>query len=818
MIQYRLDDLGWYQFEWLCQALLKATYGASLEAWGGHSDLGRDAYCSQPLQLEGQDEPTPGPFVFQVKFVEGANAAGAKPGPSLQSAVLAESKQIKTRMSHTTVSRPRHYVLLTNSPLTPKLRKHITDTLASVLPGTQIALNGSTDICSMLANAPNIRTTFPQLLGLTDLTELVSAAVEKPIIERSTLSIERAQELALVFAPTRAFNEALEKLARDSFVVLTGPPEMGKTCIARIIGLCKYSEGWEAYECRNPADFLQVYKRDVRQVFVADDAFGSTEYRPDIAQAWGDELDGILRRIDKKHWFLWTSRPAPLNLALARIRLQGRAERFPAPGAVLVDAGALKIKEKALILYRHAKAAGLEKVARNLVKTHIRLILENPHFTPERIRRFVADYLPRIVARVSNNNIASAEISAAVAQEIETPTGAMRQSFQLLPKEHQLFLISMLDVESATPNVRAVHEAFIRHTSGASIRDVDRVAEDLDGHFVRKVESTGVRSALRRSQLKQQIYDWVHPSWRDLIIEYLGSNADARSAFLARCTSPGVLLALSTGGGGEGKRAFPLAQDQQDWGRICEAIQRTLNSADQHSTAGILIALADGFAPETLKGAQRPPATDDVLEITQTALDTCHAKWSVARVVLDTDVLRSYYRLSAAHAPLVGSPELSETWKVCWSAAAEEFGKNQVDLDIETEAVERWAGLVKLLSRNEPRFLRFHGFPNHFIPLVKRFLRRVENYIDDDADLGTEDDYQNEIAHLYHLGELVDLLGEAVPDIEPAAADVEKSLSLRQSILENERYETFPDADQDYEPEERHPVGHFDVDEFFADL
>ena len=35
MIQYRLDDLGWFQFEWLCQALLKAMYGAPLEAWGG---------------------------------------------------------------------------------------------------------------------------------------------------------------------------------------------------------------------------------------------------------------------------------------------------------------------------------------------------------------------------------------------------------------------------------------------------------------------------------------------------------------------------------------------------------------------------------------------------------------------------------------------------------------------------------------------------------------------------------------------------------------------------------------------------------------
>ena len=717
-----------------------------------------------------------------------------------------------------TVGSPGHYVLLTNAPLTPRLRKQITDTLASVLPTTQITLNRSTDICAMLSNAPNIRIAFPQLLGLADLTELLGAVVEKPIIERSALSIARAQELALVFAPTHAFNEALEKLARNSFVVLTGPPEMGKTCIARIIGLCKCSEGWEAYECRKPADYFQVHNRDASQVFLADDAFGSTEYRPEFAQAWGDDLDGILRQLDEKHWFLWTSRPAPLNLALERIRLQGQAERFPEPGAVLVNAGGLGIKEKALILYRHAKAAGLKDVARGLLKTHARLILENEHFTPERIRRFVSDHLPRIAAKLSNNTMARAEIGAAVAQEIETPTLAMRQSLGALPKEHQLFLISMLDVESGTPSVCAVREAFIRHTSGASVRDPDQVAEDLDGHFVRKVEITYISSAPERRRLKQQAYDWMHPSWRDLVIESLGSNADARSAFLARCLSPGVLLALSTGGGGEGMRAFPLAQHQHDWGRICEAIRRTLDSTDQPSTARVLIALADGFAPETLQSLERPPAPEDVLKITQTALGACRAKWDEATTVLDTDVLSSYYRLSADHAPLVRSPDLSETWKVYWGAAMKEFGKDLVDSEFDTQAVGRWARWMKLLWENEPRFLRFHGFPNRQRPVVKRFLNRVAKNIDDDPDLVTRDDYENEIAHWYDFARVVHLLGEAVPAIERLAAEVEQELSCRVNILEDACCERFPDADEAVEAGEAYPSGRFDVDEFFADL
>lgn len=48
-MSYRLDELGWHQFERLAQALLKTELGMGVEAWGGHSDLGRDAYCAGPL-------------------------------------------------------------------------------------------------------------------------------------------------------------------------------------------------------------------------------------------------------------------------------------------------------------------------------------------------------------------------------------------------------------------------------------------------------------------------------------------------------------------------------------------------------------------------------------------------------------------------------------------------------------------------------------------------------------------------------------------------------------------------------------------------
>jgi hypothetical protein len=479
MIRYRLDDLGWFQFEWLCQSLLKSALGLGVEAWGGHSDLGRDAYSSGSLPLEGPKSQTAGPFVFQTKFVAEANAAGAKPEGNIHDAVAREASRIRERLEKETIQQPSVYVLLTNAPLSAALRNELVGMLAAVLPRTRVVTWGADDICSLLDSAPQIRIAFPQLLGLRDLTELLRKAVEKPLLERSSLALEQAAELAAVFVPTKAYSSALAKLTEHGFVVLTGPPEMGKTTIARMIGLAKLGEGWECHECTEPKDFLELRRAEQEQVFVADDAFGTTEYRPEIAYTWAKEMDRILRAVDGKHWLIWTSRPAPLQLALQKMHLQGRAERFPQPSEILTDASELSRSEKALILYRHAKAAGLEVQAKALVRQHAELLVENQHFTPERVRRFVNEALPSLVTARSSPEATK----AALLQEIERPTVSMKKSFNALSAEHRQVLVSMLDAGDHVVLSQALRDAHARLTGDAA--NLERLADDLAAHFLR---------------------------------------------------------------------------------------------------------------------------------------------------------------------------------------------------------------------------------------------------------------------------------------------------------------------------------------------
>jgi hypothetical protein len=203
MIRYRLDDLGWFQFEWLVQSLLKADLGLGVESWGGSADRGRDAYCRTPLRFPARDIESEGPFLFQVKFAEQANAAGADWEPAVIRAVRAEAARIAQRIKFKTWGSPRHYSLITNAPLTPTIREAV-ETIIVAVVGAECAVHtfGGSDVCDLLDSHPAVRRSFPQLLGLRDLNELLAAAVHADVITKSPRStVPRAGHFRSTPAP-----------------------------------------------------------------------------------------------------------------------------------------------------------------------------------------------------------------------------------------------------------------------------------------------------------------------------------------------------------------------------------------------------------------------------------------------------------------------------------------------------------------------------------------------------------------------------------------------------------------------------------------
>jgi hypothetical protein len=276
-MRYHLDDLGWYQFEWLAQAILKNMLGSAVEAWGGSGDWGRDAYCQTGLKFG--TKSVEGPHVFQCKFVEEANAAGSDPMPLIRKAINAECLRIEKR-ERKDVRTPASFILITNASLTASQRTDLERILSTRLQCTFVRCWDGKDICGFLDSMPVIRQSFPQLLSIRDIDILIHQQLTRAERQRSNVSLERAKLLLPIFVPTNPHREALNRLKNYGFVLLAGPPEAGKTAIASMIAMQKVAEGWDFFDASCPKDFFHLYDSNEKQVFIADDLFGQTEYSP----------------------------------------------------------------------------------------------------------------------------------------------------------------------------------------------------------------------------------------------------------------------------------------------------------------------------------------------------------------------------------------------------------------------------------------------------------------------------------------------------------------------------------------------------------
>jgi hypothetical protein len=495
------------------------------------------------------------------------------------------------------------------------------------------------------------------------------------VTARSRFDRAATEALAAVFVPTTAYDRALEVLVRHCFTVLTGPPEMGKTAIARTLALALMTDAWEVHECTRPEQLFTALNPARRQVFVADDAFGSTEYRPDAAERWAREMERILRTLDDRHWLIWTSRPAPLRAGLDRIHRERGAERFPAPGEVLVDAGRLSAEEKTLILFRHAKAAELAADVCDALPHEGSAIVGHRHFTPERIRRLVA----RLATPVAEAEPISILADLALSQASE----AMITSFTALAADHRDLLIAMLDTPLGPVGERELGVAVRRHHPGGLPRAPAELVDRLTDHFLR---------------VEEHRISWVHPSWRDLVIEQLRADGGARQRFLQCCSVHGVLLALSVAGGSGGERTLPLLVTDADWDALGDRVHGLIPELEPGELIAVLDAVREAY------GARLDAVRQELAALAWAVLARSRSPWQDDRRAIPLPELEAWFALGRVFPDRPPAPSLGTTWVELLPARAPAID--------DREAVERmidWLVLVEVIRGFDPALLRALG-------------------------------------------------------------------------------------------------------------
>jgi hypothetical protein len=539
-LKYRIGGIGWYNFERLVQTLLKVVIGPGVTSFGGSRDGGRDAAYTGAAPYPSEHDQWDGEWVFQAKYadLETHGAHGAR--RQVVNAFGNECEAILARGAQKGF--PDNYLLLTDVPLTARNRAEL-ERLAKAagFAGNFRAIDGR-EVCEFLDLFPQIRRSYPQLLGLADLDRIVN----RQVYQRSEAYIQEWQPRLATFVRTKPYEDALSTLAQHRFVVLDGPPEAGKSTIAAALALLYAAVGFEVVHLRNPQDVFKTLDSDNDQFFVADDALGSIALDPTLTDDWSRELPGVVRKLDKGHLLVWTARTYILEHALAGSKLGEVLDDFPGVHEVLVEVGRLSTLEKAEIVYNHCKAAPLSHESRALVRERARRIVHHPSFTPERIRQLVAHVLPHDGEQGAprRRKVTWEDVNAFLA----SPQSRWVRAYDGLTESEKTLLFTMVDFGVGAP-IAEVRQAYEHRRAGSAGRFLafEECVRRLDHSFLRRT----------RSYLGNEYLDFQHPSLRDMLLSQLTEDAAARRRYIELASPVGLSSLLQGMAAAEdtGKRA-----------------------------------------------------------------------------------------------------------------------------------------------------------------------------------------------------------------------------------------------------------------------
>jgi hypothetical protein len=433
-IKYQLDTLGWYNFEILCQTLLKAIIGSGVTSFGGTKDGGRDAFFSGEAPFPSKDTNWRGEWIFQVKYTEAGSVNENR--KSILKTFKKEAENIRKRRRKW----PDNYVLITNISLSATFRNKLHDLISDVgFSGNFHSIDGR-EVCEFLDIYPQIRRSFPQLIGLADIDKIVN----RDLYVKSEAFVSHWQPKLALFVGVSPYFKALDVIQERYFVVLDGPPEAGKSFIGAAITLAYACEGFEIFYVQDPHEIFRAYDASCKQLYFADDAVGTISFDPTLGSYWSRELPGVLRKLDRHHKLIWTARSYILREAIATTKLREHIDNFPGVHEVLVEVGEFTLLEKALILYNHAKLSELSSSARGLVKEHAKSICRHPNFTPERVRQLVQLVLPEIGENLTLKE--REDWARKIEHFLENPSERFQRAYETLGPSEKAMLFTLLDL------------------------------------------------------------------------------------------------------------------------------------------------------------------------------------------------------------------------------------------------------------------------------------------------------------------------------------------------------------------------------------
>jgi hypothetical protein len=491
MSNYDFRSLSPVDFENLIRDLLQAEEGIRIETFAPGRDQGIDLRYAVGTSN----------MLVQAKHYRDSGIS------KLMTALRKELPKIRAL-------NPTRYIVATSVSLTPSNKQEIIDVFDPYIRQSADVL-GAEDLNALLERHSKVHLLHFKL-WITS-ANVLQRVLHGATYARSEEEAEKIEQTARLFVANPSVQAALALLDKYRFLIISGPPGVGKSTLARIVAWLHMQSDWQLVSVEDFDEALDVFHPSQRQIFFYDDFLGQIRLPRGVIHRADKGLLQFIQRVEraKNTKFVVTSREYILKQA------QQVSEKL-SENSVNLRKYVLDVSEytrgvRAHIFYNHVYFSDIPPEYRDCLLSgdFFLSIIDHKNFVP-RLIEFVT-------APANFASLRPAQYQAWVKESLDNPQRIWAHPYREHLSQPAKNLVATLFFMPENLEILRLRQAFekinnavaTQHNSSFDPEDFRRAIQEVSGSFVQVVNgraslaNPSIRDFLDRELLESDFVRYV---------------------------------------------------------------------------------------------------------------------------------------------------------------------------------------------------------------------------------------------------------------------------------------------------------------------